>query len=134
MAQTQSPTIKLYRAAAEAIKGESSFSKFTHIALDEGDMSSFNEQTNALASECSVSGLTRVAATVTNQTTTYTNDTVQAYHQFTAAGDASITGFGIFDSGSGGNLLMWCAFAASLALESGDKLACTGKAQFKLGV
>uniref|UniRef100_A0A6M3K4R5 Uncharacterized protein n=1 Tax=viral metagenome TaxID=1070528 RepID=A0A6M3K4R5_9ZZZZ len=133
MPQTQSPTIKIYRGAAEAIKGEVSFSKFTHIALDEGDMSSFDEETNALASESVVSGLARAAATVTNQTTTHTNDTVQAYHQFTAAGSATITGFGVFDAGAAGNLLMWCAFAASLAIESGDKVATTGKCQFKLG-
>lgn len=130
MAQTQSPTIKLYRGAAEAIKGAVSFSKFTHIALDTGNMGAFTDETNALASECSVGGLTRAAATITNETTVHTNDTVQAYYQFTASGSANITGFGVFDAGSNGNLMMWCAFAATLELQSNDKLACTGRAQF----
>lgn len=132
MAQTQSPTYKLYRGAAELMAGVAG-SEFSHIALDGGDMSAFNESTNALASESVVAGLTRVAATITNQTTAQTNDTVQAYHQFTAAGSATITGFGVFDGVAPGNMLMWCAFAASLAIESGDKVATTGKCQFKLG-
>lgn len=132
MAQTESPTIKLYKAAAEAVKGAVGFSKFTHIALDTASMSAFTDETNALASECAVAGLTRTAATVTNQTTAHSNDTVQAYNQFTAAGSAGITGFGVFDAGSSGNLLMWCAFAATLSMQPGDKVACTGSAQFSV--
>jgi len=132
MAQEQSPTYKLYKGAAELMAGVAG-SEFSHMALDEGDMSAFTEATNALTSESAVSGLTRVAATITNITTAQTDDTVQAYYQFTAAGTATITGFGVFDGVAAGNMLMWCAFAASLALESGDKVANTGKCQFKLG-
>jgi len=129
----KSPTQKLYVAAARAIKGEASFDKFTHIALDEGDMSGFTEATNSLASECTKSGLSRVAATVTLYTTVISDDTVQAYHQFTAGEPATISGFGVFAGTGGANMLMWGEFDSPQVLQTNDKLGCSGRCQFKLG-
>jgi hypothetical protein len=132
MAQVQSPTVKLYEDNAQKIIGVGGNS-LSHIALDTGNMSSFTENTNALANECGVSGLSRAAATLSLRTITNTNDTAQAYKYFVAGGTATITGFGVFDSASGGNLQMWCALAASYPVVAGDKLIVVAKAQYKSG-
>jgi len=132
MAQVEKPTAKLYAACAKAIKGDAS-DEFVAICLDEGDMAAFDEDTNAAATESTVSGLTRAAATVTLATVDKADDQVIADYEFTAAAGATIKGFLVMSATAAGNALEWCAFAADQALESSDKIQTTGRVQFKLG-
>jgi phospholipase/lecithinase/hemolysin len=71
----------------------------------------------------------RAAATVTQVTTTSTNDTAQYVGTLTAAGARSITNAGIFDASTSGNMLMKGDFTA-VALSTGDSIAFTMKIQF----
>ena len=132
MAQTQKPTQKLYAACAKAAKGDTHDS-WVAICLEQGDMSTFTEATNAASVECTVSGLSRIAATVTLATAAVADDQVVADMEFTAGAGATVTGFEVMSATTAGNMMMWCAFAASQALETNDKIKTTGRCQIKLG-
>lgn len=134
MAQVEKPTYKLYIACANAIKGDS-YDKFVAIALEKGDMSGFTEASTAPATEATESGLARAAGTVSLEAATATNDTVKIAHEFTAGAAATITGMWSMAATATAITtgLEWCQFASSHAMASGDKVACTLKAQFKLG-
>jgi hypothetical protein len=129
--QVESPTNKAYAAVGLALAG-GAHDAMTHIALEKGSLAAYDETTNAPVSEASEDGLTRAAATVTTETTTVTNDTAQATHEFTCgAVSTTIKGFFVMTATPAGNALMWCAFASDQNLENGDKLTCTGKIKAK---
>ena len=128
MAQTQKPTQKYYVKMAALIEAVNHW-----IGLDTGSMAAFDETTNALASECGVSGLARAAATMSLQLTNIANDTSRASKVFTAGGAATITGFGVFSAVSSGDMWGWCSFAASQALQTSDQLTCTMDFCFEIG-
>lgn len=134
MAQVDKPTARLYQASAKGIKGDSP-DKFVAIALDEGDMGAFDEDTDILATESTVSGLERFEITPTLATVTKPNDAVVASGISTAGAGATITGFGVMHStvGESSGIMQWCAYNAAQPMESGDKVTNTGRAQFKLG-
>ncbi len=77
----------------------------------------------------------RVAGTMTQQTTTVTDDTMQAAGTITAAGSRAITEVGLFDaagSGSpptGGNMDVYGDFTV-INLSNGDSIAFTVKVAF----
>jgi len=71
----------------------------------------------------------RAAATVSQVTTTTTNDTAQFVGTLTAGGARSITNAGVFDASTSGNLLMKGDFS-SVSLATGDSIAFTMKIQF----
>jgi hypothetical protein len=77
----------------------------------------------------------RVAATVSQQTTTVTNDTLRCTGTITAAGTRAITEVGLFDavgSGSpptGGNMNMYADFSV-VNLSSGESIAFTANTVF----
>jgi len=71
----------------------------------------------------------RAAATVSQVTTTTTNDTVQFVGTLTAGGSRAITNAGVFDAATSGNLLMKGDFA-TVNLNTGDSIAFTMKIQF----
>jgi hypothetical protein len=77
----------------------------------------------------------RVSATLTQQTTTQTNDTLQLTGTVTSAGTRAITEVGAFDAvgtGSpptGGNMDFYADFAV-INLASGDSIAFTMKVSF----
>lgn len=134
MAQTQSPTNKLYAAVSTWLQAGATGDQPNFIALEKGSMATFDATTNAPASEATEAGLTRAAATVTLQTTTTTNDTARSVKTFTCGGTATtVTGFEIMSTSTAGNCLGWCYFAAGIPLASGDTLACTMDIQSKLG-
>ena len=66
----------------------------------------------ALQSAITDSGLARAAATVTQQTTTTTNDTLQLVKQWTASGSKAITECGIFNASSSGSMFGRQVFSA----------------------
>jgi hypothetical protein len=104
---------------------------FTYIGLDEAIAPAYGETTTALTTESTKTGLARASATCETVTTTVTDDTAQWSHQFTAGVSATITGFGVFNAVTGGNMAMWCTFAAGIPLVADDLLTVTGKIQFK---
>lgn len=127
-------TTKAIMANTVTAKGKEIASKRTggltanalgYVALGSGSPGS-----NALGSELSSNGSARAAATVTSQTTTTTNDTVQLYKLFTFTGTiASITEEGLFDASSTGNMGASQTFS-SIAAENGDTLEITHKIIF----
>lgn len=61
---------------------------------------------------------TTVASTGTSGTTS--NNGVITFPTPTPAGWGTVTGFGIFDAATGGNLLFWAALTASKVINAGD--------------
>jgi len=83
--------------------GDSTPLPMTHIAVGTGD-TAFAAADTTLGTELAASGLSRVAATVTRETTSTTNDTVQMVTTFTVTGTATIKEVGIFNASSTGDL------------------------------
>jgi len=129
MADTGSPTNKLYGKCGALLAAVSQW-----LALDIGSEAGFTAATNALASECAGSGLTRAAATVTNPTTTVAGDTNQAYKSFSAGATATLTGAGIFSASSAGDMWAYHTYAVPPAVQNGDTLNETLSVQFEIGV
>ena len=71
----------------------------------------------------------RAAATVTQQTTSTTSDTIQAVGTLTAGGSRTITNAGLFDASTAGNCIMKGDFTG-VALATNDSIAFTMKIQF----
>lgn len=83
--------------------GESSPLKMTHIAVGTGD-TAFAAADTTLETEITDSGLARVAATVTRETTNVTDDTTQLVTTFTVTGTKTIKEVGILNASSTGDL------------------------------
>lgn len=128
MAQVESPTNKHYNKVAALMAALSLW-----IALDKGSMASCDEATNAPVTEATESGLARASATVSQETTSVTGDTMKATKTFTAGEAATITGFHVMSASESGDDYGWCAFNASQALEANDQLVCTENFQYKKG-
>jgi hypothetical protein len=71
----------------------------------------------------------RVSGTVTQQTTSTTNDTFQVVATQTAGVNETITNAGLFDAASAGNLFVKGDFTG-IALNTGDSIQFTFKVQF----
>lgn len=101
--------------------------------LQWGTGSGANAAANAVTTTTTTEA--RVAAAMTQQTTTVTNDTMQATGTITAAGTRAITEVGLFDaagSGSpptGGNMDVYGDFSV-INLSSGDSIAFTMRTAF----
>jgi len=83
----------------------------TYLALGIGTTAAAAGNTT-LESEIVDSGLQRASATVSQQTTTTTNDTLQLTKTFTATGSKAITEIGALNASSGGTLLGRRVFSA----------------------
>ncbi len=86
----------------------------------------------ALVTPVTDSGLARAAATVTRQTTTVANDTLQGTKTWTASGSKTIGEVGWFDAASTGNMYARSALSATRALTSGDTYSVTFKLIFAI--
>jgi len=109
-------------------------SAWTHIAL--GESTGQVAASTALADEivtADACGLEKKAATVTTETTTITDDTIQATATFTATGTRTVTEAGVFNSAteSAGDMLMYGELSPQAAMVSGDQLTVTLKVQIK---
>ena len=93
---------------------------FTYLALGTGTTSA-NATDTALETEIEDSGLERAAATVSQQTTTVTEDTLRLQEAFTATGSKAVSEIGVLNAASDGTLLGHQVFTA-LAVESTDVL------------
>jgi len=96
---------------------------FTYLAVGTGtDAAAAGDTT--LQTEITDSGLARSAATVSQETTTQTDDTLQLLKAWTASGSKAVTECGILNAGSTGTLLGHQVFAA-LNVISGDVITLT---------
>ena len=84
---------------------------FTYLAVGTGVTAAANTDT-ALQTEVTNNGLARAAATVTQQTTTTSNDTLRLVKQWTCSGTTAVTECGIFNASSSGIILGHQVFSA----------------------
>lgn len=99
------------------------------IAVGTGSTAFAKAQTTLVA-ESSASGLARAAATVTQQTTTAANDTLQYVKSFTAGASVAVTEVGVFDAASTGNMYGRTVLSSTRNVVSGDTLTITYKTIF----
>jgi len=97
---------------------------FTYLELGTSDTVFAASQT-ALQAAITDSGLARAAATVSQQTTTQTNDTLRLLHQWTASGSKTVKEAGIFNASSGGTMLARKVLDTARAITSGDTYTYT---------
>jgi hypothetical protein len=81
--------------------GDVSTDGFTYLALGTGTTAAAAADI-ALEAEIIDSGLSRASATVSYETTTTTDDTLQLYKSFTATGSKNVSEIGIFNDASAG--------------------------------
>ena len=106
----------------------SSPTAFTYLAVGTSTTAFAASQT-ALQAEITDTGLARAAASVTIQTTTVTNDTLQLVHTWTATGSKTVEEVGIFNAASSGTML-GRALTTTKALTEDDTLAITYQVVF----
>lgn len=111
--------------AAGRLMGSGSPAAFTYIAVGTGVVAAAAGDTT-LGTETAVSGLSRVAGTVSLVTTTVTNDTAQVTTTFSVTGTVAVTESGVLNAASAGTLLCRQVFSA-INVVSGDSLAITWK-------
>ena len=97
---------------------------FTYLELGTGTTAFAASQT-ALVTAITDSGLARAAATVSQETTTQTDDTLQLTKQWTASGSKTVAEAGIFNGSSGGTMLARTKLTSARALTSGDTYTYT---------
>lgn len=104
--------------------GDGAPTAFTYVAVGTGT-TAFSSSQTALVAEVVDSGLARAAATVTNETTTLTGDTMRWVKTWTASGSKTIGEVGVFNASSSGEMLERYVLAATRALTSGDTFTLT---------
>jgi len=97
---------------------------FTYLELGTGTTAFAATQT-ALVTAITDSGLARASATVSQETTTQTDDTTQFTKQWTASGSKTVAEVGIFNGSSGGTMLARTKLSTARALTSGDTYTYT---------
>lgn len=114
-----------FAGAAGRLMGSGSPAAFTYIAVGTGVVAAAVTDTT-LGTETAVSGLSRVAGTVSLVTTTVTNDTAQVTTTFSVSGTVAVTESGVLNAASAGTLLCRQVFSA-INVVSGDSLSLTWK-------
>lgn len=110
---------------ASRIGGAGSEAAFTYIALGTSGTSPAAGNTT-LGAEITTSGLGRVNASASRQTTNVTNDTAQLQNTFSVSGSQTVAEAGIFNAGSSGTMLCRSAFTGQPLL-NGDSYQVTYK-------
>jgi hypothetical protein len=118
-----------HAAANGKLSNQGGYSTFTALAIGTGTQGTPATST-ALAAEISTNGGARgTAGTISQVTTTVTNDTTSLVKTWTFSGGFSITEEGIFDNASsGGNMLAYQSFS-TVSVVSTDQLTVTHKYQ-----
>lgn len=104
---------------------------FTYLALGSGSTAFASSQT-ALVTEITANGLARHAATVSQEDTTYTDDTLQLTYQWTATGSQTVKEAGVFNAASSGTMAARKVLDSSVSLTSGDTYTWTHQLIFAL--
>jgi len=97
---------------------------FGYLELGDDNTAFTNSQT-ALISAITGNGLARAAATVTQEDTTYTDDTLQLTYQWTVSGSETVKEAGIFNASSAGTMLARKVLTSAKSLSSGDTYSLT---------
>ena len=100
-----------HAAANAMISGQWSGGDFSYLALGTGTIGSPTTAT-ALAAEISTGGGARALATLSQVTTSITDDTAQLTYTWTFSASFAITEEGIFDAGSAGHMFAYQSFSA----------------------
>ncbi len=102
---------------------------FTYLATGTGTGSESAGDTT-LGTEISDSGLARASATVTQQTTSQSNDTLQLVKAFTVTGTKTISEVGVFNASSSGTMAFRDKLSSTKSVVSGDTYTLTAKIVF----
>ena len=97
---------------------------FTYLELGTGTTAFAASQT-ALITPITDSGLARASATITQETTTQTDDTTQFTKQWTASGSKTVAEAGVFNGSSGGTMLARTKLSTARSITSGDTYTYT---------
>lgn len=128
----KSPTNKLYAKLANLLAAVSLW-----IGLDTGSMAAYDATTNAATTECADTGLARASATVSQVTTTVTNDTCRVTKTFTKGSSSpatsTINGHIVMSASSSGDMYSWCYYSNPAVLSDTDQLICTSDHQMEIG-
>ena len=128
MAERSLSTWKGWAKAAGLLAGASGWT-----ALDKAAMGAYTAATNALTTEATESGVARAASTVSNVTTTQTNDTTRFYKSFAVGATVALTGAGIFSAATAGDMWAFHEWPATVNAVSGDTINETIDMQFLVG-
>jgi len=100
------------------------YAAFTYLALGSGNTAFAATQT-ALVTEFSTIGLSRASATVSQTTTTQTNDTLKLTHSWSVTGSGTIKEAGVFNDASAGTMLARKVLSSSQAVSNGSTYVYT---------
>jgi len=104
-------------------------SAFTYLAVGTGT-GAHDATDTTLDTEETGSGLARAAATVTQVTTTVTNDTLQLVKAWSVTGSKTLGEQGTFNASSSGDMLQRTALSPTRSVVSGDTYTLTVKIVF----
>lgn len=113
------------KAAVAARIGGVAEDAFTYLAVGTGTTGPVIGNTT-LEAEITTGGLERAAATVTRETTTVANDTLQLVYTWTATAAHAVTEYGSFNDAAAGDLLARSVFAV-INVANTDQLKLTAK-------
>lgn len=99
---------------------------FTYLAVGSASTAA-NATDTTLETELTDGGLKRASATVTRQTTTAANDTLQLVKTFTVTGTKTVREVGVFNDSTSGTMLSRSILTSDKNLESGDTFTLTYK-------
>lgn len=97
---------------------------FTYLAVGSASTAATATDT-ALETELTDGGLERAAATVTRQTTTVANDTLQLVKTFNVTGTKTVREVGVFNDATAGTMMSRSVLTSDKNLESGDTFTLT---------
>lgn len=100
---------------------------FTYLAVGTSD-AALDAAHTALQAEIVDTGLARASATVTRETTTQTNDTLQLVHTWSATGTKAIEEVGIFNASSSG-VMLGRKLTTTKTVNNGEQLIGTYQVQ-----
>jgi hypothetical protein len=103
--------------------GVDSQTEFTYLAVGTDNTAAADTQT-ALEAEIVDSGLARAAATVSRETTNFTNDTLQLYKQWSVTGTKTVEEIGVFNDDTAG-IMLGRKVTGSKDVVNGETLAAT---------
>lgn len=112
-------------AVAGLING-SITSYFDYMALGTDDTEESTSDTE-LGDEITSNGGSRAQGTTSRETDSITDDTAVVSHTWTFDGSLSVKEAGLFDSDSGGTMLLRHVFASTKNVDDGDEMDLTFK-------
>ena len=126
MATTTNASLAEYSGLAGNTGGKTAF---TYVACGTGTGAEAAGDTT-LGTEISDSGLERSTGTLTQQTTTQTNDTLQIVKAWSVSGTKTIAEVGMFNASSSGTMAFRDKLSSTKSVVSGDTYTLTCRVVF----